>query len=80
MTARAEGEAESQQTAEAKREAEVLVPGAVPGDVDDRRPGGELDGEEAVVALQARKYRVAVARDVPVGVVAEVKDKRCGQC
>jgi hypothetical protein len=51
VTARAEGEAESQQTAEAKREAEVLVPGAVPGDVDDRRPGGELDGEEAVVAL-----------------------------
>jgi hypothetical protein len=55
-------------------EAEELVGGAMPGDVNDGPAGREWDGDEAVVALNKSGDEFAIARDTPGRVVAEIED------
>jgi len=83
FTRAVEQEAEDEESAGAEGEAELLVKGALPGDVDGGETGGDGDGEEAVVALEVRERSEEAASwaarsDLPVGIVAEVEDERFG--
>lgn len=59
---------------------ESLIEGLCVGDVDDGRAGGDRDGYESVVAMQARGDEGAVICDAPCGIVAEVENDVFGCC
>ena len=79
----AEGEGKGDESEGRESDAELLVGGAAPRDVDGALAAGQLHGDEAVISRGAwivlDGHRVgAHPSDVPVGVGAEVEDEDFG--
>ena len=71
-------EAEREKRKSGEREAEKLVGGAAPCDVNGGVAGREWEGDEAVIAMDVSGEQFTVARDAPGWVVAEIEDEGLG--